>query len=46
MRAVMRPANRSNAAAASSSLPPGKWKYIDPLGAAASAAIWLSPVAA
>src|SRR5262245_20292250 len=46
MRAVARLAKRSTAAAPSSSLPPGKRKYIDPFGASASAMTWLSPVAA
>jgi hypothetical protein len=46
MRARTRSENRSSAAAASSSFPPGKWKYIDPLGASASAITWLRPVAA
>src|SRR5262245_10640965 len=32
------------ASATSCSLPPGKWKYIEPLGASASTTIWLRPV--
>ena len=44
--AVIRSAKRSTAAAASSSLPPGKWKYIEPLGASASDITWFKPVAA
>jgi hypothetical protein len=35
----------SRASAASCSLPPGKWKYSEPLGAPPAVTSWLSPVA-